>query len=103
MELKLDLDKFDEYQKLFIKEMVQTIMVKIVEAGVEGQQLEDATAGVAFSVASLIDDTTQIESDGAIVKPFLTFREDDDKLVHCGENSYTYDQVMGVMKQLFPH
>jgi len=102
MELKLDLDKFDEYQRAFIREIVETSMIKLIEAGIEGQQLEDATAGVAFSIASIIDDTTKIESNSAEVKPFLTFRENEEELIHCGENSYTYDQVMGVMKKLFP-
>ncbi len=101
MELNLDLDKFDKLQRIFINQLVETTMVKLTENGLTGAQLEDATASVAFSIASLIDDTTGIEEDGVEVKPYLTFREDEDKLVHCGENSYTYDMTMGAMKKLF--
>jgi hypothetical protein len=101
MELKLDTEKFDEYQKLFIAEITQTVMVKLIEAGLKEQQLEDVTASIVFNIASIIDDTTQIESDGVEVRPYLTFREGDDELVHCGENSYTYDRMMPVMKKLF--
>ena len=101
MELKLDTKKFDQYQEIFIGEITQTIMVKLIEAGLEGQQLEDTTASIAFNIASIIDDTTQIERDGVEARPYLTFREGDDKLIHYGENSYTYDVMMGAMKKLF--
>ena len=101
MELKLDLDKFDELQRILIHEIAQTIMIKLMENGLEGQQLEDATASVVFSLASIIDDTTSIESDGTEVKPYLTFRGDDEDIIHCGENSYLYDLTMASMKKLF--
>ena len=101
MELKLDTEKFDEYQKLFIGEITKTIMVKLIEAGLKDQELEDATASIAFNIASIIDDTTKIEADGEEVRPYLTFRQGEDELIHCGENSYTYDRLMPVMKKLF--
>ena len=101
MELKLDFDKFDELQRILIHEIVETTMVKLMENGLEGQQLEDATASVVFSIASIIDDTTRIESNDIEVKPYLTFRGSDEELIHCGENSYTYDLTMGAMKKVF--
>ena len=101
MQLKLDPEQFEKYQEIFIKEITQTIMVKLVEAGLEGQQLEDATAGVAFSVASIIDDMSGIEFNGLEVNPYLTFRAKENEIVHCGENAYTYEFVMPVMKKLF--
>ena len=55
------------------------------------EKLEDITAGIALSVASIIDDTTGIEIDGVEVHPYLTFRTNDDEIIHCGENSYTYE------------
>ena len=102
MELKLDAKKFDQYQELLIGEITKTIMVKLIEAGLEGEALEDATASIAFNVASIIDDTTQIDADGVEVRPYLTFRENENELVHYGENSYMYDVMMDVMKKLFP-
>lgn len=101
MELKLDTEKFDQLQKIFIGEITQTIMAKLIEAGLKGKELEDATASIAFNVASIIDDTTQIEADGVEARPYLTFRNGDEELIHCGENSYTYDRMMPVMKKLF--
>ncbi len=101
MELNLDADKFEALQKAFIAEITETIMVKLVEAGLEGQQLEDATASIGFSIASILDDTTRFEADGEVVKPYLTFRGGENELIHCGENAYTYEFMMGVMKKLF--
>jgi hypothetical protein len=42
-----------------------------------------------------------IESDGFEVRPYLTFRVDDDVLIHCGENSCTNEFVYKTLNQLF--
>jgi hypothetical protein len=101
MELTLDPDKFEELQKIFIKAVIETTMIKLVESGLKDRQLEEVTASIAFSISSLIDDTTGIESGGIDVKPYLTFRTGDDELTHCGENAYTYEFVRGALKDLF--
>lgn len=101
MEFKLEPEKFEESQEAFIREIIKSTMVKLIESGLEGRQLEEATANVAFSIASIIDDTTQIESNDALVKPYLTFRVSDDEIIHCGENAYTYEYVRKVLKELF--
>lgn len=89
-------------QTAFIKEIIMMTKVKLQEAGLEDEKLEDATAHIAMGVASIIDDMTVIESEGAAVKPYLTFRGDeDDELIHCGENACTYEFVYGIMKKLF--
>ncbi|MBK1617508.1 hypothetical protein CKO42_03370 [Lamprobacter modestohalophilus] len=101
MELKLDREKFDEHQAIFIAEIVEKIRIKVQEAGLHGEALEALTASIAFSIASTIDDTSGIERDGIEVKPYLTFRTSDKELVHCGENAYTYEFVPGVLRSLF--
>jgi len=101
MQLKLNPDKFDELQDLFIGEVTDKVRVKLLEAGITGLEMEEITANIAFSIASTIDDTSGIEIDGVEVHPYLTFRDEDDNLVHSGENSYTYDFVRGALKKLF--
>ena len=101
MQLTLDTSKFEEHQAIFISEMVEKIKIKLQEAGVDPEKLEDLTANIALSVASTIDDTAGIEVDGVEVHPYLTFRANDDEIIHCGENSYTYEYVYGAMKKLF--
>lgn len=101
MQLTLDTSKFEAYQEIFISEIVEKIKIKLLEAGVESEQLEDLTAGIALSIASTIDDMAGVEAEGVEVHPYLTFRANDDEVIHCGENSYTYEYVYGIMKKLF--
>ncbi|HGG58897.1 MAG TPA: hypothetical protein ENK26_03140 [Gammaproteobacteria bacterium] len=101
MKLELDTEKFEEIQTVFITDLVEKIMIKLREGGIEGRQLEELTANIAFSIASAIDDTAMIESNGVAAHPYLTFRAGEDELVHCGENSYTYEFVIPILKKLF--
>jgi hypothetical protein len=101
MELKFDIDQFDKYQAILIDEIAQRIKVKLVEAGMEGEKLEDYVAKITFSIASVIDDMAAVEADGIEVRPYLTFREDEEVLIHCGENSYTNEFVHLTLKKLF--
>lgn len=102
MELNLDPDKFNEYQTLFIKEIIETIRLKLIEAGLEGEDLHNATASIGMSVAAIIDSMADIETeDGEQVKPYLAFQEGEDALLHLGENSYTYERSYNVLRTLF--
>ena len=101
MQLNLDPTLFEEQQHLFVRELVLSIRVKLQEAGMEDDKLEAATASIAFSVASTIDDTAAVEVDGTEVHPYLTFRTSDGEITHCGENSYTHEFVYDVLKEVF--
>jgi hypothetical protein len=102
MELKLDPGTFDTYQSVLVEEMVKTIKVKLIEAGLSDEQLEHSTAEIAFSISSIIDDTAAIEAeDGVEIRPYLTFNLDDSEAIHCGENSYLHERVYDSLKKLF--
>jgi hypothetical protein len=101
MKLTLDPSKFEEHQAIFTAEIVEKVRIKLQEAGVDQEKLEDLTASIALSIASTIDDTAGIEADGTEVHPYLTFRTNDAEIIHCGENSYTHEHVYGAMKNLF--
>lgn len=101
MKLTLASQKFEEQQAIFTAEIVGRIRIKLQEAGVEQEKLEDLTASIALSIAGVIDDLAGLEVDGLEVHPYLTFRTDEDELIHCGENAYTYEHVYGAMKKLF--
>ena len=101
MKLKLETSKFEEHQAIFIAEIVEKVKIKLQEAGVGQDLLEDLTASIALSIASTIDDTAGIQADGTEVHPYLTFRTNDSEIIHCGENSYTYEYVYDAMKKLF--
>lgn len=102
MDLKLDTETYDEHQKIFTEELIRSVAAKLVEGGLEGLQMENLTAEIAFSIASILDDTTHIESDGVRVQPYLTFRASDDEIMHCGENAYTYELVTPILNKVFP-
>jgi hypothetical protein len=101
MQLNVDPSLFEEQQALLVRELVLSIRVKLQEAGVKDDKLEEATASIAFSIASTIDDTAAVEVDGTEVHPYLTFRTADGVLTHCGENSYTHEFVYDVLKEVF--
>lgn len=101
MKLVQDSERYDDFQVALIKEITEAVRVKLVEAGMQGALMENTTANIAFSVASILDDTTGIETDGVEVHPYLAFHSDEDQLVHCGENAYTYEFVTGVLKEMF--
>lgn len=101
MYLKFDADQFDKQQAILAAEIAERVMIKLKEAGLEGAKLEEFTAGITFSIASVIDDMAAIESSGVEVRPYLTFRTGDEELLHCGENSCTNTFVYDALKKLF--
>jgi hypothetical protein len=101
MRLNLDPTLFEEQQAIFVRALVQSLRVKLQEAGLDGNKLEDATVSIAFSVASMIDDTSAIEVGGTEVHPYLTFRTSDEELTHCGENSYAHEFVYEVLQKMY--
>lgn len=102
MKLIQDSQRYDEFQIALIKEITQTISVKLVEAGLHGPLMENTAANIAFSIASILDDTTMINAGSDEVHPYLTFRAgENNDLVHCGENAYTYEFVTGILKEMF--
>lgn len=101
MNLTEDTDQFDANQKALTREITEAIRIKLIEAGMQGAEMENTTANIVFSIASILDDTTPIEADGQSVHPYLCFRTEDDDLLHCGENAYTYEFVTPVLKEMF--
>lgn len=100
MHLNLDPTRFEDQQVALVRALVEGIRVKLQEAGLSGNQLEDATVSVAFSVASTIDDTSAIEVDGTEVHPYLTFRTSEEELTHCGDNAYTHEFVYEMLQKI---
>jgi hypothetical protein len=100
MDLQLNPAKFEERQAILVNELAKTIQVKLAEAGLEGDKIEELTASLAFSITCMIDGISGIESDGTEVQPYLTFQVDDE-LVHCGENSFMHELIYDVLGRLF--
>lgn len=101
MQLTTDTDKFEAYQKILIREMIEQIRFKLAASGISGDQLREITGEIAFSVASTIDDMAKIEFEGTEIKPYLTFRTDEAQLIDCGENSYMNEFIASLMNEVF--
>lgn len=101
MQLTIDNERFDQHQRLFIREIIEQIRFRLIEAGLNGALVKELTGHIAFSVASTIDDTAQIEFDGIEVHPYMTFEGDDDQLLHGGENSYMHEYVAELVDEVF--
>jgi len=101
MELKIDVEKYETLQEGFVGEVIQQIRLKLMAAGITGDQLKDLTGEIAFSVTSTLDGNTMIERDGMDVHPYLVFSDDEDQIIHCGENSFTHEFVADEMDRAF--
>jgi hypothetical protein len=101
MKLVHDVAKFEEYQEIFVREVIEQIRLKLLEAGLTGSQLEEITTRIAFSVTSIIDDTAVIENNDVEAHPYLTFVGEDGELIHCGENSFAHEFVANVVRKVF--
>ena len=73
--------------------------VKLAEAGLERDKINELTLSLAFSITCMIDGISGIEADGMNVQPYLTFQVDDE-LVHCGENSFMHELIYDVIGRL---
>ena len=99
MDLQLNPGKFEQRQAIFVNELTKTIQVKLAEAGLERDKINELTLSLAFSITCMIDGISGIEAEGMDVQPYLTFQIDDE-LVHCGENSFMHELIYDVIGKL---
>ena len=99
MELQLNSEKFEKRQDILVEELAKTIQVKLTEAGLERDKVNDLTLKLAFSITCIMDGVSGIEADGIEVRPYLTFQVGDD-LVHGGENSFMHELIYDVTGKL---
>lgn len=101
MKLKIDIEKYEALQEIFVGEIIQQIKLKLMQAGITGDELFNLTGEIAFSVTSTLDGNAMLEKDGTDVNPYLVFAAEDDQIIHCGENSFTHEYVAGEMDKAF--
>lgn len=101
MQQILDAEKFEQLQKILVRELIEQIRFKLAKNGISGQALQELTLEVAFSVASTLDDQAIIEHDGVRARPYLAFVGEEGEIIHCGENAYTHEFVSDEIKKAF--
>jgi hypothetical protein len=101
MELKFDVERFNQRAAILVNEIALRVKLHLLQAGMQGEALEDSVSKITMSMASLLDDLAAVEAGGVEVRPYLTFRTDDELLLHCGENSNTHEFVYDALKKAF--
>ncbi len=101
MQQILDIEKYDQLQKIFVRELIEQIRFKLAKSGITGDLQQELTLEIAFSVASTIDDQAIIERDGLRVRPHLSFIGEESEIIHGGENAYTHEFVSDEIKKAF--
>lgn len=96
-----DVEKFEQLQKILVRELIEQIRFKLAKNGISGQLLQELTLEIAFSVASTLDDQAIIEHDGVRAHPYLAFVGEEGELIHCGENAYSHEFVSDEIKKAF--
>jgi hypothetical protein len=84
-----------------MREIIEQVRFKLAQGGISGDQLQELTGEIAFSVASSLDDQANIEHEGVEVHPYLAFIGTENEVIHCGENSFAHEFVADVMKKVF--
>jgi len=95
MELITDDEQYDELQQFLLRELKESISMRLHEAGLMGEKLKEATDDVAFSIATIIDASQIMEHKGKAVLPYLVFQNPDneEQLIHAGSNSWMHEYV----------
>ena len=101
MQQILDVEKYEQLQKILVRELIEQIRFKLAKNGISGQALQELTLEIAFSVASTLDDQAIIEHDGVRARPYLAFVGEEGEIIHCGENAYTHEFVSDEIKKAF--
>lgn len=101
MQQIVDIEKYEQLQKILVRELIEQIRFKLAKGGISGETLQDLTLEIAFSVASTLDDQAIIEHEGVRARPYLAFIGDEHELIHCGENAYTHEFVSDEIKKAF--
>ena len=96
-----DIEKYEQLQKILVRELIEQIRFKLAKGGISDEALHDLTLELAFSVASTLDDQAIIEHDGIRARPYLAFIGEEGEIIHCGENAYTHEFVSDEIKKAF--
>jgi len=92
---------YDRLQQALVKELIRTIRREVQAADAPPEVVEELSARIAFSVASLIDDTAGLEESGEEVTPMLTFQIGDEELEYAGGNSWMHEYVHKLLPIVF--
>ncbi len=103
MELKLDSNKFDQYQIILASNIIKATYEELNDLGIPVEKLNDICSRIAFNICCLIDGCETLVAKGYKFSPILTFVDDDTSFnvaISCGGNSYMHEYVDKIIHEL---
>lgn len=101
MLLKEDYDQFEFLQSVLAQAIGQTVKNELESRGLKPEIVKDLTADITFSIASILDGSSQFEIEGKILEPNITFKIAEDTLLYSEDGSWMHDDVYGWVYDLF--
>lgn len=104
-EVRVDEEFYAAAQAQFLERLVSAIKEQLELVKVSPEQLDNATKGIAFQVANVIDGTAQIKVGESSVRSVLTFAEGPkgQKLIapkeFSGMHAHTYKIAESLLKR----
>lgn len=94
---------FDDRQKALTEAILVAVAVELKKVDAPRDLVEQLTGSIAFSVTSLIDDSTSVDFSDGNVAPLLTFQVGENELAYAGGSSwmheYVYRLLPGVLRK----
>jgi hypothetical protein len=101
MQLREDLDVYDNWQSYFSYELLSVIRECLEKERLTKEQIKELTTSIGFQVSALLDASAPFSVEGKEVKPILTFSPEDEVLIHQGGPSHLHEYTHGNADQLF--
>jgi hypothetical protein len=102
--VKIDEDEFDNREKDFLREIISRLKEDLENLGIPPDQLRDATATIAFSVAATLDNCGgMLRANELPLIPVLTFAEDMEykTLVARSGGTYMHEFTPEIINEIF--
>ncbi|WP_374012738.1 hypothetical protein [Pseudoxanthomonas koreensis] len=104
MKLSPNAETYDAMQLALTREIVESILSGLKQAGVSDRaMLEEAAGNIAFSVTAIVDGSAVMELNGESLSPVLTFchPKNEGEIITAGEGgSWMHEYVFGVLSDI---
>ncbi len=100
MEIKSNRDSFEKQQTRLIQEIANNVKSCLEKAGVEANQ--KLVGRLVFGICATLDGSSEIDLDGNLVRPYLTFVDDDEgeELIEGG-GSWMHEISHDIVAEIF--
>ena len=91
---------FDERQQALAAAILEAVALELKKVDAPEELLEQLTGSIAFSVTSLLDDTSSVDFGEQELSPMVTFQVGDDELAYGGGNTWMHEYVYRLLPEV---